>query len=87
MLRDKTDRYVRYGVGGNGGSDLIGWTSVGGKAIFTAIEVKRPGKKPTEEQLAFIGAVVAQGGIGAVCYSVQDFTQAVTEYRTNATRA
>ena len=80
-LKDSTGRHVSYGVGGTGGSDLIGWTVVDGVAVFTAIEVKRPGKKPTEHQVAFVTAVHAAGGIGAICYSVDDFKSAIDAYR------
>ena len=80
MLKDERGQYVRYGLGGNGGSDLIGWTTVQGRAVFTAIEVKRKGKKPTPEQVAFVDAIKAAGGIGAVCFSVQDFLDAVNGY-------
>ena len=80
-LKDEHGQHVRYGVGGTGGSDLIGWTVISGVAVFTAIEVKRKGKKPTEEQLAFVAAVKAAGGIAAVCYSVDDFRSALASYR------
>jgi hypothetical protein len=79
-LKDATGRHVSYGVGGAGGSDLIGWTVVDGRAVFTAIEVKRKGKKATDEQVAFVAAVQAAGGIGAVCYSVDEFRAAVQAY-------
>lgn len=57
-----------------GSSDLIGWTSVqitpemvGRKvAVFTAVEIKQPGKKPTEAQVNFIENVRSAGGIGTV---------------------
>ena len=81
VLKDERGQYVRYGVGGNGGSDLVGWTQVDGRAVFTAVEVKRKGKKPTPEQVAFVGAVVAAGGIGVIAYSVEDFKAAVEAYR------
>jgi hypothetical protein len=57
-----------------GSSDLIGWTTleitpdmVGRKvAVFTAVEVKVPGKKPTAEQINFITQVRTAGGIAEV---------------------
>lgn len=57
-----------------GSSDLIGWTEivvtpemVGQKiAVFTAVEVKKNGKKPTEKQINFINHVNGAGGIGRV---------------------
>jgi hypothetical protein len=81
VLKDVTGRHVSYGVGGNGGSDLIGWTAIDGLAVFTAVEVKRKGKKPTDEQLAFVAAVKAAGGIGVIAYSVDDFKAAVAAHR------
>ena len=52
-LQDRRGQWVAYGVGGNGGSDNIGFTvievtpeMVGSKvAVFTAIEVKRDEKE------------------------------------------
>lgn len=82
-LQDATGRWVWYGVGGPGGSDLIGWTDVDGVAVWTVIEVKRRGKKPTPEQLAFVAAAKDAGGIGAVCYSVEDFKGVVRDYRSS----
>lgn len=60
-----------------GSSDLIGWTSIevtpdmiGKKvAIFTAIEVKVPGKNPTPEQANFIEQVRQAGGIAGAARS------------------
>ena len=54
-----------------GSSDLIGWTSVlitpdmVGQtiAVFTAIEVKQRGKRPTNEQVNFMRNVREAGGI------------------------
>ena len=87
-FKDKTGRWVHYGVGGNGGSDLIGPTTititpemVGRQvAVFTACEVKRPGAKPTEEQTAFLSMVHSRGGIACVATSIQDFQGAVSEF-------
>ena len=64
---------VPYGVGGPGGSDLIGWTSVRNVAILTAIECKSPKKKPTKEQQAFLAAVRNAGGIAGVVESIADY--------------
>jgi hypothetical protein len=60
-----------------GSSDLIGWRSVVvtpdmvGKtvAIFTAVEVKQPKKKPTEAQRNFINVVLEAGGYAGVATS------------------
>jgi hypothetical protein len=73
---------VPYGVGGPGGSDLIGWTHGGFGAIpwcrFTAIEIKgNRGSRVNAEQQAFIDAVLAAGGIAGVVRSVQDYRRLV----------
>ena len=39
---------------------------------FIAIEVKRPGQKPTLDQQAFLAAVKANGGIAFVATSIDD---------------
>lgn len=56
-------------VGIVGMSDLCGWTRDG---RYAAIEVKVGRGKPTAEQIAFIEAVRASGGIGAVVWSVDE---------------
>lgn len=87
-FEDKTGRWVHYGVGGTGGSDTLGPTTieitqemVGRQvAVFTAIECKRIGKRATEEQDAFLAMVRSRGGIGAVCHSVEEFQGAIDAY-------
>lgn len=78
-------RLVRYGLGQSGAtrvtgtSDLIGWRSVtitpdmvGQRlAVFCAVEVKDRGR-PTPQQLAFISAVQAAGGLAGIARSVAD---------------
>jgi len=61
--KDKVGNWVRYGLG-VGSSDLIGIRRRDGR--FVAIEVKRPGEKPTKEQIQFIEHVKEFGGIAAV---------------------
>ena len=39
---------------------------------YFALEVKRPGEKPTPEQLAFLAAVRENGGIAAVVHGFED---------------
>ena len=72
------DRVVRYGLC-KGSSDLIGWTVVGDVALFTAIEVKRPGKKPTEVQHNFINRVNESGGIGFYATSADEAVEKLEE--------
>jgi len=67
---------VKFGVCNPGGSDLIGWRSVKitpdmvghTVAVFSAVEVKRPGKKTTKPQNNFIKIVKNAGGISGVAH-------------------
>ena len=67
-LKDATGRMVRYGLY-PGSSDIIGIMPDG---RFLAIEVKKPGKKPTPEQLNFIEAIRRHGGIAGVVHSPEE---------------
>lgn len=75
FLADGTTR--RYGLC-KGSSDLIGWRTVtitpamvGRRlAVFTAIEVKAPGGRASVEQVAFINAVNAAGGLAGLADSI-----------------
>lgn len=62
-------RYIRFGVGGKGGSDVIGITSSG---KFFAIEVKTPKGRTSKEQDSFLSRVKEQGGIAGVARSPKD---------------
>jgi hypothetical protein len=62
----------RVHVGFNGLSDLIGWRTLDGRALFSAIEVKRPGERPTAQQLAFLEAVQRFGGLAGTASSADD---------------
>lgn len=62
--------YIKYGVGGVGGSDLIGIYKPTGQ--FLAVEVKSPKGKPSPAQLNFIEQVRAAGGIAGIARSPQD---------------
>lgn len=62
-------RFIRFGVGGNGGSDLIGWTRDG---KFLAVETKSPTGKATAEQINFIEKVNSSGGVAGIARSVED---------------
>jgi len=71
---------VTYGVGGPGGSDLIGITPVTVTAdmvgqtlgVFTAIEVKSHKGRATERQAAFIASIKRLGGFAGVAKSPAD---------------
>lgn len=80
MYRSEQGHYIRYGVGGKGGSDLICITPVAVTAdmvgqtvgVFTALEIKTKTGKPSAEQLAFQSAVRRMGGIAGIARSVED---------------
>ena len=81
-LKTRGGQLVRFGVGGPGGSDLIGFVMVKHGydeqkfANFLAIEVKAPGAytepKHLEAQVRFIKAVREAGGLAGFARSVQD---------------
>lgn len=71
------ERRVRYGLA-VGSSDLIGL--VDGR--FCALEVKRPGERPTEDQRKFMNAVRVNGGFAAVVSSVTEAIDAIYRCRT-----
>ena len=68
---------VKYGLCNPGGSDLIGWKKIQvtpemvGRtlAVFTAIEVKRPGNGPSDHQKNFIEQVQLAGGFAGIAHS------------------
>ena len=76
----RTGRYVQFGVGSPGGSDLIGYRKVeitpdmvGTEiAVFAALEVKAAKGKATEQQKAFIEHIRNAGGIAGVARSVDE---------------
>lgn len=84
--KSPTGTFVRYGVGNPGGSDLIGLRTVTitpqmvGQCIgqFVALEIKRPGQRPTEQQEQFMAMVRDRGGLAGVATSVEQ-AQAMLE--------
>lgn len=60
--------FVRAGKVGSG--DIIGLRKPNGQ--FFSIEVKREGKKASDEQLQFMIDVNENGGLAFVAYSVED---------------
>ena len=74
----RTGRYVQFGVGSPGGSDLIGYRRVRvteemvGQEIaqFAAVEVKTPRGRVKVEQQQFIDHVLSAGGVACVARSV-----------------
>jgi hypothetical protein len=79
VAKDGTTRehFVRFN-GERGVSDVIGFTN-GGK--FLAIEAKREGEKPTDDQVAFLDAVRRAGGVAVLAYSVDDVVVALSRER------
>jgi hypothetical protein len=61
-----------------GVSDILGLLP--GGARFLAIEVKRPGGKPTPQQQAFLDWVNEGGGVGIVASSIADVEHALREH-------
>lgn len=72
------DQYKGFMYGlGKGTSDLIGFTIINDKAIFTALEVKLPRGYATVEQENFITMVNQNGGIAAVVRSWEDVEEVI----------
>ena len=73
----------------NGGSDVIGWTSViittemVGKtaAVFTAVEAKTKTGRASDEQKNFIERVIDAGGIAGIARCANDVIQILRNYR------
>mgnify|MGYP000884336671 CR=1 FL=1 len=82
---------VRYGVGGVGGADLVGWAQVQigpqhiGETfgVFLACEVKAPGEEavPSQRQADFLNSVVRGGGCALVANDPEDLYQALERLR------
>lgn len=76
----RTGRYVQFGVGSPGGSDLIGYRRVRvteemvGQEIaqFAAVEVKTPRGRVRPEQRQFINHVLSAGGVAGIARSVDE---------------
>lgn len=73
---------VKYGVGGTGAGDLIGWTVRNYVPVFTMIETKNARSTPKENKAARdrrekqqqkIDMVRAAGGVAGFCESVEDY--------------
>ena len=82
----KHARRVTFGIPGEGGSDLIGWTPVlitpemVGRtvAVFSAVEVKTDAGRATPEQIQFLSVVKGSGGIAALVRTVDETAAALT---------
>lgn len=69
IFKQSTKQYIPLPAGELGISDIIGCTKDG---KFLAIEVKRPGGKPSPNQVDFLQRVRQNGGIAILAYSLDD---------------
>ena len=76
--RNGQRRFERHGLV-KGASDLIGILEPTGR--WFALEVKRPGGKPTPEQELFLKLIRNHGGFGAVVDSVEAADAALARAR------
>ena len=70
---DGTERVIRYGF--RGCPDV--WAMLRGSGRLLVVEVKRDGKRPTDDQQAVLDAVNGGGGIGVVAYRLEDVANAL----------
>lgn len=71
-LREQDARYMQFGFPGC--PDVLGMLR-GGR--FLAVEVKRAGEHPTDEQQAALDGINGGGGLGFVARSVEDIAEAL----------
>lgn len=71
------EQRVAYGVGGPGGSDLIGCL----RGRFIALEIKTEKGRVSAEQHGFLECVRANGGFAAIVRSVDDAVAAIERAR------
>ena len=74
----KTDegRFIRYGVGGNGSSDIVGMDQNG---KFLAVEVKTKKGKARKNQINFINQIRAHGGRAGIARSAEEALSIIFE--------
>lgn len=68
-------RFIRYAF--RGCADILGQLASG---HFLAIEVKRPGERPSPEQLDFLETVAHAGGLALIAHSIDDVREALGEF-------
>lgn len=71
QLQDSRGRAVIFGLM-PGSGDLVGWKTIGGRAVFVSIEVKLPGEKLRPDQRHWMESVLVAGGIAGVAHSVDE---------------
>lgn len=59
---------VYYGLGGSGGSDLIGMY----RGRFVALEIKVKGGEKTAEQINFVKVIKEGGGVAGFVHSIEE---------------
>jgi len=67
-------RFLRF-TSMAGVSDILGVLPPTGRVL--AVECKRPGRKPTPEQEAFLDIVRQYGGVGVCVHSIDELEQAL----------
>lgn len=82
VAEQRDGSFVRYGVGGKGGSDLLGiLTLASGVGVWIAVEVKTPVGRLSLEQRQFGELVERCGGVFLVPRSVDEFVEQATAAR------
>lgn len=76
VLKNEAGIPIRFGLC-VGSSDIIGIDPTG---TFLAVECKTTRGKPTPEQIRFIEAVRAKGGIAGICRSPQDALDLIKQH-------
>ena len=69
IFKKDTGSYIPLSAGEKGISDIVGCSPRG---RFVAIEVKKPGGRPSPDQLDFIARIKASGGIAFIAYSFDE---------------
>jgi hypothetical protein len=75
---DPVKQVFRSRAGARGVSDILG-VLPGGR--FLAVECKRPGRKPSAEQAAFLANVVGAGGVALVVDDVRELAAELDRLR------
>lgn len=75
---DQPPRWVHYGVGGEGGADLIG--VLRGSGIILSAEIKTATGRAREAQLVFARRIAADGGISVVARTISDIRNAIDNH-------
>lgn len=74
IFKKDTGSYIPLSSGEKGISDIIGCLPDG---RFLAIEVKKPGGRPSPEQKAFVERVNTSGGVGLIAYDLDAVIAAI----------